>query len=157
MFLQHCTHGRTIAFLIAMTPSLALAQSLASEGASEKPRDVMEVASAANTTTALDTTNSSNAGATQKNPEKTVFSTKFGKAADAQDLGNLRGGTDVVVSNDQKLKGTVTDNSATNVATGANNITSGAFSNVSGIPIVIQNSGANVLIQNSTIINLQLH
>jgi hypothetical protein len=63
----------------------------------------------------------------------------------------------VVISNDQKLKGTVADNSATNVATGSNNITSGAFANVSGIPIVVQNSGTNVLIQNSTIINLQLH
>jgi hypothetical protein len=54
-----------------------------------------------------------------------------------------------------KLDGVVTGNSATNVNTGANVIDSGAFSNMSGIPVVIQNSGANVLIQNATIINLQ--
>jgi hypothetical protein len=54
-----------------------------------------------------------------------------------------------------KLDGVVTGNSATNVSTGANVIDSGSFSNMSGIPVVIQNSGANVLIQNATIINLQ--
>jgi len=31
----------------------------------------------------------------------------------------------------------------------------GSFINASGIPTVIQNSGANVLIQNATIINIQ--
>jgi hypothetical protein len=40
--------------------------------------------------------------------------------------------------------------------TGANTIDAGSFANMSGIPVVIQNSGANVLIQNATIINLQL-
>jgi hypothetical protein len=54
-----------------------------------------------------------------------------------------------------KLDGVVTGNSATNVNTGTNVIDSGAFSNMSGIPVVIQNSGANVLIQSATIINLQ--
>ena len=53
------------------------------------------------------------------------------------------------------LQGAVTSNSATNVVTGGNTIQSGAFSGASGIPIVIQNSGANVLIQNATVINLQ--
>ena len=46
--------------------------------------------------------------------------------------------------------------SAVNVATGANIVTEGAFSNASGLPMVIQNSGANVLIQNATIINVQI-
>jgi hypothetical protein len=35
-------------------------------------------------------------------------------------------------------------------------IQGGSFANMSGIPIVVQNSGANVLIQNATVINLQL-
>ena len=37
-----------------------------------------------------------------------------------------------------------------------NSIDGGALANASGVPIVIQNSGANVLIQNATIINLQM-
>ena len=72
-------------------------------------------------------------------------------------LSALRGGSELGgAANLQKLGGTVADNTATNIMTGANSITAGAFANVSGIPIVIQNSGANVLIQNATIINLQL-
>ena len=80
-----------------------------------------------------------------------------GTEVEIETLSNLRGGSELVaVSNAQKLGGTVADNAATNIVTGANSITTGAFANVSGIPIVIQNSGANVLIQNATIINLQL-
>jgi hypothetical protein len=70
-------------------------------------------------------------------------------------LAELRGGTDTPWS-DMKLGGTVGNNVATNVVTGANIITDGAFSNASGLPMVIQNSGANVLIQNATIVNLQM-
>ncbi|WP_296949616.1 hypothetical protein [uncultured Massilia sp.] len=74
-------------------------------------------------------------------------------AADAAYLEQQRGGTDT--HNDMKLDGNVANNSATNVVTGSNTIDSGSFANMSGIPVVIQNSGANVLIQNATIINLQ--
>lgn len=77
----------------------------------------------------------------------------FGPAADLGKLEQSRGGTDT--RNDMKLDGVVTGNSATNVSTGANTIDTGAFANMSGIPVVIQNSGANVLIQSATIINLQ--
>ncbi|HEY5801658.1 MAG TPA: hypothetical protein VIT92_15660 [Burkholderiaceae bacterium] len=70
-------------------------------------------------------------------------------------LEGLRGGTEVVV-NENKLSGAVTGNSAVNVNTGSNFITNGSFANSAGVPIVIQNSGANVLIQNATIINLQM-
>lgn len=81
-----------------------------------------------------------------------------GRAANAigdDRLAELRGGTDTPWS-DMKLGGTVGNNAATNVVTGANIITDGAFSNASGMPMVIQNSGANVLIQNATIVNLQM-
>jgi hypothetical protein len=81
-----------------------------------------------------------------------------GRAANAigdDRLAELRGGTDTPWS-DMKLGGTVGNNVATNVVTGANIITDGAFSNASGLPMVIQNSGANVLIQNATIVNLQM-
>jgi hypothetical protein len=50
----------------------------------------------------------------------------------------------------------VTGNTAVNVVTGSNSIDAGSFANMQGIPVVIQNSGANVLIQNATIVNLQL-
>jgi hypothetical protein len=65
-----------------------------------------------------------------------------------------RGGTDT--HNDMNLNGSVAGNSAVNVVTGNNTIDAGSFANMSGIPVVIQNSGANVLIQNATIINLQM-
>ena len=74
---------------------------------------------------------------------------------DERALDAYRGGTDLV-SNDAHLSGLVGENAATNVSTGANTIDGASFANVSGIPVVIQNSGANVLIQNSTIVNLQL-
>jgi hypothetical protein len=87
-------------------------------------------------------------------PARSGLSLDFGPAADLGKLEASRGGADTT-RNDMKLDGVVTGNSATNVSTGANVIDSGAFSNMSGIPVVIQNSGANVLIQSATIINLQ--
>jgi hypothetical protein len=87
-------------------------------------------------------------------PAKAGLSLDFGPAADLGKLEQSRGGA-AETKNDMKLDGVVTGNSATNVVTGANTIDSGAFSNMSGIPVVIQNSGANVLIQSATIINVQ--
>jgi hypothetical protein len=86
-------------------------------------------------------------------PAKAGISLDFGPAADLGKLEQSRGGADT--KNDVKLDGVVTGNSAVNVSTGGNVIDSGAFSNMSGIPVVIQNSGANVLIQSSTVINVQ--
>ncbi|WP_308921813.1 hypothetical protein [Janthinobacterium sp. J1-1] len=79
----------------------------------------------------------------------------LGAGTDEAALEQARGGA-ADVSNEARLNGYVTGNSATYVNTGANSIDGGAFANASGIPIVIQNSGANVLIQNATIINLQM-
>lgn len=73
----------------------------------------------------------------------------------AEQLAGKRAGADTV-SNNMDLNGAVSGNSAINVVTGANAISSGAFSNASGLPVAIQNSGANVLIQNATIINVQM-
>lgn len=80
-----------------------------------------------------------------------------GETVEAIDLGKLdgeRGRADTVL-NDTRLGGEVANNSALNVNTGSNTIDAGSFANMSGIPVVIQNSGANVLIQNATVINLQ--
>lgn len=79
---------------------------------------------------------------------------RFGVAARSDQLDVQRGGTDTV-NNQMQLDGSVRDNVANHVVTGANSIDSGSFANMAGIPTVIQNSGANVLIQNATIINLQ--
>ncbi|QGZ43367.1 hypothetical protein GO485_28165 [Pseudoduganella flava] len=79
-------------------------------------------------------------------------------ALDDTRLATLRGGTDTPWSapwSDMKLNGTVDHNTASQIVTGANIVTDGAFSNASGLPMVIQNSGANVLIQSATIVNVQ--
>jgi hypothetical protein len=76
------------------------------------------------------------------------------KPMTAAALATKRGGDRVF--NDAQLKGVVTDNQASNLTTGMNVISEGAFAGSSGLPTVIQNSGNNVLIQNATIVNVQL-
>ena len=72
----------------------------------------------------------------------------------ADALASKRGGDRV--ANENQLKGMVSDNKASNLTTGSNSITDGAFTGAVGLPTVIQNSGNNVLIQNATIVNVQL-
>lgn len=79
---------------------------------------------------------------------------RFGSPLPDGGLARQRGGA-ALPSSEMKLDGAVGNNAATNVVTGANIISDGAFSNASGLPMVIQNSGANVLIQNATIVNVQ--
>ncbi len=89
--------------------------------------------------------------------ENTLFnSAGFDQPAATATLEAQRGGTQVVF-NDMRLAGTTAGNSATQVVTGANAISAGAFANMSGLPVVIQNSGANVLIQNAVILHLQMN
>jgi hypothetical protein len=77
----------------------------------------------------------------------------FGVAMTTEQLDAHRGGE--AVFNDMNLRGTVANNTARGVDTGSNMITGGSFSNASGLPTVIQNTGANVLIQNATIVNVR--
>jgi cell wall assembly regulator SMI1 len=79
----------------------------------------------------------------------------FGESIDSERLQANRGGTDLV-KNDMTLTGSTSHNTAQQVITGNNTITAGSFANAAGLPVVIQNSGANVLIQNATILNLQM-
>ena len=76
------------------------------------------------------------------------------KPVTAEVLAAHRGGAQTL--NDIKLDGVVADNHAVNLATGSPSISDGAFANAAGLPLVVQNSGNNVLIQNATIVNLQL-
>jgi hypothetical protein len=94
------------------------------------------------------------APAVQRKSESLSIGGASVEAVDLDRLEHERGRADTVI-NDTKLNGDVANNSAFNVQTGSNTIDSGSFANMSGIPVVIQNSGANVLIQNATVINLQ--
>lgn len=69
-------------------------------------------------------------------------------------LDALRGGASTV-DNDILVDGNVQDNTADHVLTGHNTVDAGSFANASGISTVIQNTGANVLIQNAMIVNVQ--
>ena len=78
---------------------------------------------------------------------------QFGdRQLNSEGLADLRGGA---VKNEQTLDGLVRYNQAYNLTTGGNLISEGAFAGTSGLATVIQNSGNNVLIQNSTIVNVQ--
>ena len=76
------------------------------------------------------------------------------KPVDSKVLAGRRGKADVV--NDMLLKGVVADNKASDLTTGNNVIADGSFTGMVGLPLVVQNSGNGVLIQNATIINVQM-
>jgi hypothetical protein len=78
----------------------------------------------------------------------------FAQPVDSEVLSGVRGRAQV--RNSMTLDGVTADNSARNVNTGSNRIDSGSFANMSGLPIVVQNSGANVLIQNAVILNVTM-
>ena len=77
----------------------------------------------------------------------------WGPSIDSAALAKLSGGTDVTET--MTLNGTVANNSVDHVVNGANVISSGSFTGAMGLPMVIQNSGNAVLIQNATIVNVQ--
>jgi hypothetical protein len=79
----------------------------------------------------------------------------LGAAMSPKALAAQRGGQAVTV-NVNDLDGKLHDNSAINTISGNNYITQDAFSHSSGLPVAIQNSGNNVLIQNSFILNLEM-
>lgn len=77
----------------------------------------------------------------------------WGPRVDSAVLAKLTGGTDVTET--MTLNGTVANNSVDHVVNGANVISSGSFTGAAGLPVVIQNSGNAVLIQNAMIVNVQ--
>ncbi|MFN0316332.1 MAG: hypothetical protein ACKVQA_15005, partial [Burkholderiales bacterium] len=79
-----------------------------------------------------------------------------GKPVTAQQLGAKRGARDVKVVNLNDVRGSVHNNTAIDVVTGSNAITNGSFAGTTGFPMVIQNTGNNVLIQSSMILNIGL-
>jgi hypothetical protein len=79
----------------------------------------------------------------------------WGEAAASERLERTTGKDDTVHT-EAVLGGTVGNNTAVNTVSGNNIIDSGSFANAQGLPMVIQNSGSNVLIQSATVINLRL-
>lgn len=77
----------------------------------------------------------------------------LGRSVTSGTLATFSGGTEI--SERMTLNGTVSDNSASHVVTGSNAISGDSFSGAAGLPMVIQNTGNNVLIQNATIVNVQ--
>jgi len=65
-----------------------------------------------------------------------------------------RGGVDVTALSRSNARAYVIDNSAANSITGGNYIEDGSIRNNSGITDVVQNSGNNVIIQNSTVVTV---
>lgn len=61
---------------------------------------------------------------------------------------------DKVVVNEQDMDGRVDHNVASDNQTGNNSVSGEAFGDAAGFVTVIQNTGNNVLIQNSTIVNV---
>jgi hypothetical protein len=85
----------------------------------------------------------------------------FRKAMPDSTLSEKRGGTDqhnneTQIINTNTVNGSVNDVTVLNNITGNNSIDGGAFTGAQGFPMVIQNSGNGVLIQNATVLNVTI-
>jgi hypothetical protein len=82
------------------------------------------------------------------------------KPLDATELGEQRAKAKLEIDKltliAPQQSGVVAGNSAVNNTTGANAISDAAFAGASGIVNTIQNTGNNVLIQSSTVVNVAL-
>ena len=82
----------------------------------------------------------------------------FGAATPVDQLKDMSGGTNTTNNvNNQTLNGTMTDTEAKDNFSAGNIVSGGSLTGSAGLPTVIQNSGNNVLIQNSTILNIRMN
>lgn len=82
----------------------------------------------------------------------------FGAATPTEQLQAMSGGTNTTNNiNNQTVTGTLSDAEAKDTFSGSNVVGGSAFGSSAGLSTVIQNSGNNVLIQNSTILNLRMN
>ncbi|MXR36010.1 hypothetical protein [Craterilacuibacter sinensis] len=81
----------------------------------------------------------------------TDLGSEYGQSADGR-VERLR-----FISNRANLDAEVGDGVFSSVVTGANTISNSAFAGMSGIGTVVQNSGNQVVVQNSTIFNVSLY
>lgn len=84
----------------------------------------------------------------------TVGAQMGGRIVPADALAVQRGGAGTL--SDMSLGGVVANNDASHLVTGSNFVSDGSLTGNAGFATVVQNTGNNVLIQNATIINLQL-
>jgi hypothetical protein len=82
------------------------------------------------------------------------FKSDFSNTLSDRDLDSNRGTFAPGVYNLSNLTAVMYGNSANNTVSGNNNIGDGAFSGLNGLATVIQNSGNNVVIQSSTVLNV---
>ena len=82
-----------------------------------------------------------------------------GVAVDSEGLAVSRGGAELDITLSEATAnshGVVGGNKASHVTTGSNYVNDGSFAGAAGLSTVVQKSGNNVLIQNSTVINLRV-
>jgi hypothetical protein len=79
----------------------------------------------------------------------------FGVTLSNQELDSERGRNTLTII-EKDMDAGLHDNAAIANVTGSNFIAGDALNNATGIPMVVQNTGNNVIIQNSTILNLQI-
>lgn len=80
----------------------------------------------------------------------------LGASLPESSLASERGGTAFPVNNTNQLNAQLYDNQAAGNVTGTNSVSDSAFAGMSGFATVVQNSGNNVIVQNATILNVQL-
>lgn len=78
-----------------------------------------------------------------------------GRTVDAALLEEQRGGTDSHLS-EIRAVGSVSEVQAYDLVTGYNIVSEGSFAGASGMPMLIQNTGNGVLIQNAVIVNVEV-
>lgn len=88
-------------------------------------------------------------------PAPAVALTLEGAPLPADLLEEQRGGADAHLSNIRAI-GSVDDVQVIDAMTGSNLVTEGALAGTAGVPMLIQNSGNGVLIQNAVIINVEV-
>lgn len=83
-------------------------------------------------------------------------SVDFGSPLAPHALDRHRAGEAKLQLNLMDVKASLEDNLAINTFNGSNYITGDAFGHASGLPVAVQNSGNNVIIQNAFILNLNV-
>lgn len=91
-----------------------------------------------------------------QNQDKLFFSPSEVVLLEELDNARGRGGVDITTLNNMNVGATVSGNQAINNVNGYNIIDHGSFAQASGITSVIQNSGNNVIIQDSTIVSVTI-
>ncbi|MEJ2480723.1 MAG: hypothetical protein P8Y78_11245 [Acidihalobacter sp.] len=79
----------------------------------------------------------------------------LGTTVSKNTLALSRGGYALQINHNQ-LDARLYDNQAIGNITGSNSVSDSAFSGMSGFATIVQNSGNNVIVQNATILNVQL-